>query len=233
MSDTVLDLITQAMSSPWLYAAIFAFAMLDAIVFVVPSETAVITAGVFAATGGPDLLPLIVAAAAGAIIGDHLCYALGYRYGNRLIDRLPQTGRQRTAFTWARNALLQRGGTALIVARYVPGGRTAVTLTTGAIRFPLRTFTGYDALAGVSWAVYCAMVGYLGGAAFEENPLLGVVLGLTLALSMAALIELVRARRHRSGSNPVSDENAVSSGNPVQESEEVAPGALDLSLQGK
>jgi membrane-associated protein len=221
MSDTVLDLITQAMSSPWLYAALFAFAMLDAIVFVVPSETAVITAGVFAATGGPELLPVIAAAAAGAIIGDHLCYALGYRFGNRLIARLPQTGRQRTAFTWASNALLQRGGTALIVARYVPGGRTAVTLTTGAIRFPLRTFTGYDTLAGVSWAVYCAMVGYLGGAAFEENPLLGVVLGLGLALSLAAVIELIRARRHRSGENP------------VQESEDVVPGALDLSLQGK
>jgi membrane protein DedA with SNARE-associated domain len=221
MSGTVLDLITQAMSSPWLYAALFAFAMLDAIIFVVPSETAVITAGVFAATGGPDLLPVILAAAAGAMVGDHLCYALGYRYGTRLIARLPQTGRQRTAFTWAQNALLQRGGTALIVARYVPGGRTAVTLTTGAIRFPLRTFTGYDALAGASWAVYCALVGYLGGAAFEKNPLLGVVLGLGLALSLAALVEVVRARRSRSG------------GHPVQESEDVGSGALDLSLQGK
>jgi membrane-associated protein len=46
--------------------------------------------------------------------------------------------------------LLQRGGTALTVARYVPGGRTAVTLTTGAIRFPLWTFVRYDALAAIS-----------------------------------------------------------------------------------
>jgi membrane-associated protein len=203
MNETVLELITQAMSSPWLYAALFAFAMLDAVIFVIPSETAVITAGVFAATGGPELIPIIVAAAAGAMVGDHLCYAVGYRYGDRLI------------------ALLQRGGTALVVARYVPGGRTAVTLTTGAIRFPLRTFVSYDVLAGASWAVYCSLVGYIGGAAFEEKPFLGLLLGLGLALSLATLVEVVRARRSRSA------------GHPVQESEYVAPGPLDLSLQGE
>lgn len=89
---------------------------------------------------------------------------------------------------------MERGGMALVVARYIPGGRTAVTLTTGAIRFPFRTFVLYDALAAVSWAVYCALVGYIGGAAFEENPLYGVVLGVVLALVLATLVEVVRSR---------------------------------------
>ena len=199
MAQTLLDLVTHAMTSPWLYPAIFALAIADALVAVMPSETAVITAGVFATTGGPNLVLVVVVAAAGAMIGDHLSYGLGHRYGSRLLDRLPEQGRQRKAFIWAENALLQRGGTALIVARYVPGGRTAVTLTTGAIRFPLWTFVRYDALAAISWALYCALVGFVGGAAFEQNPLLGVLVGVSLALGLALGVELVRAARGRRG----------------------------------
>jgi membrane protein DedA with SNARE-associated domain len=197
VTHTILDLITQVMSSPWLYAILFALALLDAFIIVLPSESAIITAGVFAATGGPELLPVMAVAAAGAMAGDHLSYGLGRRYGTRFIDRLSGAGRTRKAFTWARDALMRRGGMALVVARYVPGGRSAVTLTTGAIGFPLKTFVGYDALAAVSWAVYCTLVGYIGGAAFEENPLYGVLLGLALALCFAAVIELVRARLTR------------------------------------
>ncbi len=100
VNQTVLDLITQAMASPWLYAAIFALAALDVFAVVLPSEGAVITAGVFAATGGPDLLPIVVLAAAGAMLGDHLSYGLGRRYGTRFVERLPGAGRQRAAFTW-------------------------------------------------------------------------------------------------------------------------------------
>jgi membrane protein DedA with SNARE-associated domain len=194
MTQTILDLIDQAMASPWLYAALFALAALDAFIIVLPSESAIITAGVFAATGGPELLPIMAVAAAGAMLGDHLSYGLGYRYGARFIDRLPENGRREKAFAWARSALQQRGGMALVVARYVPGGRTAVTLTTGAIRFPVRSFVAFDALAAGSWAVYCTLVGYLGGAAFENNPLYGVVLGVGFALALAALIELVKQK---------------------------------------
>jgi membrane-associated protein len=93
-----------------------------------------------------------------------------------------------------------------VVSRYIPGGRTAVTLTTGAIGFPLRLFTAYDALAGLSWAAYCALVGYIGGTAFEENPLYGVVLGIALAMALAGLLEVgraVAARRARPTSTSV------------------------------
>lgn len=198
MAQAAMDLITQAMSSPWLYAALFTFAIFDALLPVVPSEAAVITAGVFAATVGPHLVPVIVAAAAGAMIGDHVSYGLGRRYGSRFVDRMPEEGRQRKAFTWAKNTLLRRGGMALVVARYIPGGRAAVTLTTGAIRFPIKTFVIYDGVAAFSWAVYCSLIGYLGGAAFEDNPLYGVALGVTLALTLTLLIELIRARMTKS-----------------------------------
>ncbi|RKN28571.1 DedA family protein [Micromonospora musae] len=193
----LLDLLHQTMSSPWVYLAIFAIAVLDGFFPIVPSETAVITAGVFAASGAPYLPAVIVVAAAGALVGDHVSYAIGRTGGSRLFDRLPAGGRRRAGVEWARRGIALRGGLILTVARYVPGGRTAVTLTMGAVGYPRRRFLAFDALAAGSWGLYSALVGYLGGLAFEQDPLRGLLLGLGLALTVTVVVEGVRVLRRR------------------------------------
>ena len=107
-------------------------------------------------------------------------------------------------FDWARKALADRGGLVLVVARYVPGGRTAVTLTMGTVRYPLRSFTFFAGLAAVSWGIYCSLVGYIGGKAFEENPLNGVILGIGLALGVTVVVEVTRhqLRKRRAPAEP-------------------------------
>ncbi|ADB32420.1 SNARE associated Golgi protein [Kribbella flavida DSM 17836] len=197
MADAILHFTEELMSSWWIYLALFGFAALDGFFPAVPSETLVVTAGVFAATGEPNLYGVIAIAAAGAFVGDHVSYFLGRGAGGRLIART-KPGTKRHAMTlWARNALAERGGLVLVVARYVPGGRTAVTLTMGAVRYPARKFSFFAGLAAVSWGLYCSLVGYLGGKAFEENPLKGVILGIGLALTVTVVVEVVRHQRRR------------------------------------
>ncbi|MEV4494690.1 DedA family protein [Micromonospora arborensis] len=194
----LIHLLHETMSSPWVYLAIFAIAVLDGFFPVVPSETAVITAGVFAASGAPYLPAVILVAAAGALVGDHVSYAIGRAGGARLLDRLPPDGRRRAAADWARRGITTRGGLILTVARYVPGGRTAVTLTMGAVHYPRRRFLAFDALAAGSWGLYSALVGYVGGLAFEQDPLRGLLFGLGLALTVTLIVEVVRwLRGHR------------------------------------
>ena len=197
MSDAILQLTHELMSSWWIYLALWGFAALDGFFPAIPSETLVVTAGVFAATGEPKLWGVIVVAAVGAFVGDHVSYALGRGAGGRLLDRL-QPGTKRYAMSlWAQRALAERGGLVLVVARYIPGGRTAVTLTMGSVRFPLRKFSFFAGLAAISWGVYCALVGYIGGKAFENNPLKGVVLGIGLALMVTLIVEVVRHQLRR------------------------------------
>ncbi|WP_121161741.1 DedA family protein [Micromonospora pisi] len=200
--DAVLELLTRTMTSPWVYLAIFAIAVVDGFFPVVPSETAVITAGVFAATGGPDLLLVMAVAATGAFVGDHVSYLIGRTGGSRVTGRLRPGGRRYAAYTWARAALLDRGGLALIVARYVPGGRTAITVTMGTVGYPRRRFHLFDAVAACSWALYSALVGYLGGVAFEHDPIRGLLLGLGIAFTVTVAVEAVRYLRRRSGPRP-------------------------------
>jgi membrane-associated protein len=208
MSDAILHLTEELMSSWWIYLALWGFAALDGFFPAIPSETLVVTAGVFAATGEPNLYGVVVAAAAGAFLGDHLSYALGRGAGGRLIDRLKPGTKRHAMSLWARKALEDRGGLVLVVARYVPGGRTAVTLTMGSVRYPLRKFSFFAGIAAVSWGLYCALVGYIGGKAFEDNPLKGVVLGIGLALAVTLIVEVVRHRlrkRHQAQVEPQSE----------------------------
>ncbi|MEV0378824.1 DedA family protein [Nonomuraea sp. NPDC050643] len=189
MSHAILDMIEQVMSSPWLYVALFGLALLDGFFPIVPAETSVITAGVFAASGETNLGLVIVVAALGAFAGDHISYLIGNRSAGRL--------RGKKAFVWARGALAERGGLVLVVARYIPGGRTATTLTMGAVRHPLRSFTFFDSIAAVSWAIYSGLIGFFGGMAFENDPIKGLLLGLGIALSITAVVEIVRWVRKR------------------------------------
>jgi membrane-associated protein len=184
MSHTILDVVQQVMSSPWLYVALFALSLLDGFFPVVPAETAVITAAVFAADGETNLALIIVVAALGAFAGDHVSYLIGRKAGGRL--------RERKTFVWAARTLAERGGMVLVAARYIPGGRTATTLTMGAVRHPLRSFTFYDAIAASSWAVYSCLIGFFGGMAFEDDPIKGLLLGLGIAVSITGLVEIVR-----------------------------------------
>jgi membrane-associated protein len=186
----MIELLESAVTSPWVYLALFAVSLLDAFFPIVPGETMVITAGVFAATGEPNLALVIAAAAAGAFLGDHISYQIGRSTG--LARRLPDHGRRRAAFDRAGRALASRGGLLLVIARYIPGGRTAATLTMGAVGYPRVRFALFGALAASSWAVYSGVIGFVGGHAFEENKLLGVVFAIGMALSLTVLIETVR-----------------------------------------
>ena len=90
----MFDQFTQlfADASGWAYAIVFLLAVLDVFVPIVPSETAVITAGVVAASGDLSLPMVIAAAAAGAFICDNTSYFVGRRYGKRVTDRFFSRG---------------------------------------------------------------------------------------------------------------------------------------------
>ena len=163
-----------AMGSPWVYLALFAFAAIDGFFPIVPSESLVITAGVFAASGEPNLAGVIVVSALGAFTGDHISYFLGRTAGGRMLRRAKPGSKKAKGFERAGRLLADRGGTILIVCRYIPGARTAITLTAGAVRYRLRSFSFFDGIAALSWGTYSALVGYLGGEAFENDPWKGL-----------------------------------------------------------
>jgi len=188
-------------ASAWAYGIVLVLALLDAVVPVVPSETAVITAGVVAAAGDLSLPLIICAAALGAFLGDNTAYLIGRRFGVRAQNRFFSGAKARARTDWAERQLDERGGQLIVVARFIPGGRTAVTLSAGTLRYPWRRFLVFDAVAALVWASYAALLGYFGGHAFEQAPWKGLVLALAIGFALGGAVEAVRwlLRRQRGG----------------------------------
>jgi membrane-associated protein len=195
MFDQFVDWVS---GSKWSYAAIFAVSMLDAFFPVVPSETAVITGGVLASSGDLSLPFVILAASTGAFVGDNISYWLGTWLGERTIKRVFRGEKSRKGFEWAEGQLEARGFYLIIIARFIPGGRTAVTFSSGYTHaMTYRRFVVADAVAATVWGCYAALLGYIGGTQFEEDPWKGLLLAFFVAIALAGIVELVRHRRER------------------------------------
>jgi membrane protein DedA with SNARE-associated domain len=166
---------------------------LDAVFPLLPSETTVIALGV--ATAGstdPRIALLVACAAAGAFLGDNLCYLLGRRFGPAMERRFFATPKGKATRAWAERSLDRFGTPLIVVCRFIPGGRTAVTLTCGLTGYRRRRFVTATAAAGVIWALYAFLIGRLGGRAFENSPWAGLVIALGAAIVISAIIELAR-----------------------------------------
>ena len=181
-------------ASPWTYALVFAIAVLDVFIPLVPSETVLVAAAALATTGKLELSVVMAAGAAGAILGDNAAYGLGRALGPRAAHRLA-TGRIGRRAKWANRQLEERGATVILAARFVPGGRTAAMVTAGLLAMPWRRFVVYDIIAGLIWACYGGLIGRLGGAAFEADPWKALVLALGVAFALAVIVERVRHLR--------------------------------------
>lgn len=186
-------------SSRWWYlVVILVIAFLDSVVPIVPSETAVIIGGIAAGQGDQSLVLVIAAGAIGAFLGDNAAYLIGRRFSGFWDRRAEHNEKTRRRMEWARDQIRKRGGLLLITARFVPGGRTLLTLTSGITHQPRAWFAGWVAVAAVLWASYAAILGAAFGASFKDNHTLAFFLAFGTALSITAIIEIIRHRRAKS-----------------------------------
>lgn len=189
----------------WFLLIIFVIAFFDSIVPIVPSETLVIIGGVAAGAGDQPLLGVIAAGAVGAFLGDNTAYLIGARL-SRQVERLAA---KRPSWTnrlaWAERQIRVRGGILLITARFIPGGRTALTVSSGITHQPHGWFIKWDVIACSIWATYAALLGFLGGRTFEDDHTRAFLTAFVLAVAATLLIELGRhlwSRRSNGATTP-------------------------------
>jgi membrane-associated protein len=191
----LIDLLTGSM---WTYPLLFAICAGDAVLPALPSETAMIVCGIQAARGQLSLELVIAVGAAGAFAGDNSSYALGRYVGQPVVDRFFSGDRAQARLDWAKRFLKERGSYILIVARFIPGGRTATTFTSGLVHVRwLTRFLPYIFAAAVLWALYGALLGYLGGKVFKDHPVYALLVALGIAGAVAAAVETARWLRKK------------------------------------
>lgn len=188
----LFDGLEKVSTSQWFYVVIAAIAFLDSMVPIVPSETAVILGGIAAGQGHLNLIAVIACAAAGAALGDNTAYAVGEHYSDRIQAWYAKKPKRSKQLEWAKQQLLTRGGSLLVTARFIPGGRTVITVSSGITRQPRRRFVIFVILACILWASYGAILGFAAGEKFKDNHTKAFVIAFIAALAFSGLLEVVR-----------------------------------------
>lgn len=182
-------------ASAWTYLIEAGFVAVDAFFPVVPGETVVITAAVVAAGGDLVIWLVLLAAFLGALAGDNVSYALGANVGRPAARRLFKGDRSKRMLGWGRVQLRERGRLVILVARFIPGGRTATTFSAGMLDMSWRRFIEADLFAAAVWASYATALGWFGGRAFQESFWKPLLVSFAIAAVVALAGELVRRRR--------------------------------------
>ncbi len=191
------DWLDRISSHWWFLAIILVIAFFDSVIPVVPSETCVIIGGVAASQGNQNIYAVIAAGAVGAFLGDSTAYLIGRRasdWFHRRAERRPKFARK---LVWANQQIRARGGLLLITARFIPGGRTALTLSCGITRQKPWWFIRWVIVAVTIWATYAAMLGRIGGEAFEDDHTKAFLFAFSLAIATNVIIEIVRHVRKK------------------------------------
>jgi len=165
--------------------------------FVVPGETAAIIGGVAASRHNASVAGMCAIVVVAAIVGDSIGYAIGARYGDRLVKS--RLLRNRTASVdRARDLLNRRGGPAVFVGRFVAFLRAVMPALAGSAHLPYRRFLVYNVAGGVIWGVGSVLLGYLAGNSYKAvERLFGPVTAAVVALVVIVGLIVWSVRRHR------------------------------------
>jgi membrane protein DedA with SNARE-associated domain len=188
----VSDWLNDISGNWWFLLVILVIAFFDSVVPIVPSETTVIIGGVAAGLGNQPLALVIAAGAIGAFLGDNTAYMIGRRMSGAIGRWATRKPKRQARLDWADKQIRQRGGLLLITARFIPGGRSVLTVSSGITHQPHAWFAAWVGVAAVIWATYAALLGYLGGKAFEDDHTKAFLLAFAAAFTLTVTIDVVR-----------------------------------------
>jgi membrane protein DedA with SNARE-associated domain len=170
------------------YEAVFVLVGLESLGVPIPGETALITAALYASTTHRLNIALgIAVAAAAAIVGDNIGFALGRWGGYRLLRRYGKYIRfDERRLKIGRFIFLRHGGKVVFFGRFVAVLRTYAAFLAGTNRMSWPRFLAFNAAGGIIWATGIGLAYYYIGNTVKH--LRGPV---DIALGAVALVVIV------------------------------------------
>jgi membrane-associated protein len=185
-------------TSPWVFVVIAASIAGSAVFPPLPSEGMLAAAMSLAAAGRLPLGWVCASTAAGAALGDVLVYTLGRALSRPSHARAAGSARVRAALAWLHAREHAWGPGLIVTGRFIPGGTTAVGISAGLLRYPLRRYLLFSAVGVTLWTGYGIVVGIVGRAVFPDNALASAAAAIGLALAVGAIVQWwSRGRRRR------------------------------------
>jgi len=187
--------------------------LLETVIPPIPSEAVLGAAGVLIRSGDMNIVPVILFATLGSLLGATFFYwigrALGPRRSHAFLDRLPlvETEDVDRTFQWFE----KHGRSAVFFGRMVPIVRSFVSVPAGVVRMPFGQFLLYTAGGSLIWNSLLIGLGVAAGNFIQNNlkymdyaVVAAVVLGVGWMV-YRRVTEIYRGRAKRYGPGETAD----------------------------
>ena len=144
------------------YLAVFVFVGVESIGVPVPGETMLVTAAIYAGTTGRlSIFWVIVASAAGAIVGDNIGYLIGRTGGYRLLKRYGRYIRlEEDRLRLGQYLFHKHGPKVVFFGRFISVLRIFAAFLAGVNRMHWRLFLIFNAAGGIIWSTLYGVGAY-------------------------------------------------------------------------
>ena len=176
--------------------AVFVIVGVESIGVPVPGETMLIVAALYSgSTHNLSIVAIVAAAAAGAIVGDNIGYAVGRHGGWRLLRRHGhRVGLDERRLKLGRYLFLRHGGKVVFFGRFISILRTYAAALAGANHMPFRRFFAFNASGGVIWASIYGFGYYFAASVLKklDTPLTVAFIAIGVAALVGAVVFIRR-----------------------------------------
>ena len=169
--------------------------------FFLPGDSLLFTAGLLCTTSKDgvhlNLTSVLVCAVAGALIGAQVGYVIGQKGGRPLLAR-SKNKHVKVGAARAEEILAKYGhAKAIVLGRFIPVVRTVLNPMAGALNVPVRTFTLWQVVGGLVWAVGVTLAGYALGNTIPsiDTYLLPIIALIVLVSLIPVAMEIMRNRK--------------------------------------
>lgn len=180
------------------------------IVFFLPGDSLLFTAGFIASQRSPDtgdyllnIWVLIFGAFVCAVLGDNVGYATGYRFGRKLFQKEDSWLFKKKYLDKTQDFYEKHGKKTLVLARFVPIIRTFAPIVAGISAMHYRTFMSYNLIGGFIWTVGLTLLGFFLGKSLPAEqvdkyllPIIGLIVVISLVPSILHIIKENQATKH-------------------------------------
>ncbi|HEY8753808.1 MAG TPA: VTT domain-containing protein [Arthrobacter sp.] len=170
-----------------------------------PGDSLLFTAGLLHQQLNLTLPLLIGVVAAASVAGDQVGYLLGRKFGRRWFKddaRILKTSH----LTQTEEFFHRHGGSAIVLARFVPIIRTYAPLAAGTANYTYRKFTLWNIAGAVAWSASVILLGsWLGHFDVIANNIDIIAVAMVLVSVIPWGIEFLKRRKNRDTNEPVDE----------------------------
>lgn len=183
---------------------------LESMLVPIPPEITIVFAGFLAWSGNLELIPIIIFAVLGSIVGSSIAYWFGYHFKKVIIKKMIEKHGHFLFFTDSelnkvQHLFRKHGFWVITIARFIPGLRSIISLPMGILHVPYRKFITYTSLGAVMSAALYAYIGYILGNNWQEIKIYLKkfdILIIVIAFVIAG-VYLLKRHRHKKGDQKI------------------------------